>query len=156
MATAELGATTDSLTAHTNAMFDGVPPAGKETRTLNASFSAYDYKPAKLDFGRSFLMDDYVRTGRVARHDPRLDGSLRHLKGDSCWDVIHYQQESQQQQFTPTQGFNETKFHKGFMRRQQCDIPRVSYGDYDRERVPRPDPHPTRHAAAAPSSARTP
>ncbi len=97
-----------------------MPPAGKGTNPLNASFSAYDYRPARLDNGRSFLMDDYAKTGRVSRRN-ELEPSLSKLRRDHCWDVMHYQKNPAP--FEPVQGFNETKFHTGFMRRQLYDIP---------------------------------
>lgn len=88
--------------------------AGKPTNRLNASFSAFDYAPAKLDNGRSFLMDDYLQSGRVARK--REEPSR-----DRCWDVLHYQKDVAP--FEPRQGFSETKFHSGFMRRQASAMP---------------------------------
>ena len=83
--------------------------AGKPTNKLNASFSAFDYAPAKLDNARSFLMDDYLQSGRIAR---KREEPTR----DRCWDVLHYQKDVVP--FEPRQGFSETKFHSGFMRRQ--------------------------------------
>jgi len=90
------------------------PPAGKPSTVLNSSFSAYDYKPAHLDRQRSFMMDDYLTSGRVARSKPASSAS-----SDSCWEVLHYKD---QPQFETKQGFSETKFHKGFVRRQQPTI----------------------------------
>lgn len=43
----------------------GEPPAGKATVNLNASFSAFDYKPSRTTTQRSFMMDDY--SGRSTR-----------------------------------------------------------------------------------------
>ena len=48
--------------------------AGKRTGALNSSFSAFDYAPAKLDTARSFLMDDYLQSGRKARKHEPLQG----------------------------------------------------------------------------------
>lgn len=93
--------------------------AGKPTQTLNASFSAFDYHPAKLDHGRSFLMDDYLQTGRVARRNDL--GPMAHLKHDNARELLQYQTDTTVWQ--PKQGFTETKFHKGFMRRQGSSIP---------------------------------
>lgn len=87
--------------------------AGKPTNKLNASFSAFDYAPAKLDNARSFLMDDYLQSGRIAR---KREEPTR----DRCWDVLHYQKDVVP--FEPRQGFSETKFHSGFMRRQGSQI----------------------------------
>lgn len=92
--------------------------AGRPTRETNAACTAYDYQPGKLDHGRSFLMDDYVRSGRVTR---RVDGPMAHMKKDVCWDLLQYQTDTTQ--FVPKQGFTETKFHSGFMRRQATNIP---------------------------------
>ena len=90
------------------------PPAGKPTRALNASFRAFDYPPGKCDPGRSFLMDDYLTSGRVARRqDPNVV--------DATWDVLQYQKDVEL--FQPKQGFSETKFHAGFMRRQGAQMP---------------------------------
>ena len=87
--------------------------AGKWTHRLNASFSAYDYKVAKLDSGRSFLMDDYLQSGRVARRRDLSD--MPHLGHDSCWEVMR---KDDAPDFVAKQGFRETKLHAGFMRRQ--------------------------------------
>lgn len=92
----------------------GKDAAGKSTNLLNASFSAFDYAPSKLDHGRSFLMDDYLQTGRIAR---KREEPTR----DRCWDVLHYQKDVAP--FEPRQGFSETKFHSGFMRRQASQMP---------------------------------
>jgi len=86
--------------------------AGKPSTLMNSSFSAYDYKPSHLDGQRSFMMDDYLQSGRFARSKPASGG-------DSCWELLHYKAEPQ---FKPVQGFSETKFHNGFMRRQQSSI----------------------------------
>lgn len=94
--------------------------AGKATTQLNSSFSALDYHPAKLDHGRSFLMDDYLQSGRVARRSDL--GELSHLKHDNARDLLQYQRDSTTV-WCPKQGFTETKFHKGFMRRQSTAIP---------------------------------
>ena len=93
---------------------DAMMPAGKSTRLQNASFSALDYHPAKLDGGRSFLMDDYTISGRMAR-------ARNPIEHESCWDVMQYQKDITP--FQPKQGFSETKFHSGFMRRQASQMP---------------------------------
>ena len=90
------------------------PAAGKPSTVLNSSHSAYDYKPARLDRHRSFMMDDYLNAGRFARHKPEGSAS-----SDSCWQVLNYKD---QPQFETKQGFCETKFHSGFTRRQQPSI----------------------------------
>ena len=96
-------------------------PAGKNTIAINSSFTAYDYKQEKLNPARSFLMDDYVRTGRVTKRC-ELDESVKHLKQDSCWPLIQSGQRDTAP-FEAKQGFSETKFHAGFMRRQAANIP---------------------------------
>ena len=53
--------------AAARAMADGAMPAGRPTAPLNAAFCAFDYLPSKLDRQRSFLMDDYLSSGRMAR-----------------------------------------------------------------------------------------
>ena len=50
-------------------------------------------------------------------------GPLAHLKGDTCKDLLQYQPDGPQWQ--PKQGFSETKFHSGFMRRQASSIPYI-------------------------------
>ena len=107
--------------------------AGKATNRLNASFSAFDYAPAKLDHGRSFLMDDYLQSGRVAR---RRDEAER----DRCWDVLQYQKDVEP--FKPRQGFSETKFHNGFMRRQGSQMPYLVEREEQRNRDPAPQAPP--------------
>ena len=87
--------------------------AGKSTQMMNSSFSAFDYTPSRLEKARNFLMDDYLQSGRAARaHQPM---------SDSCWDILHYQKAVAP--FVPKQGFSETKFHAGFMRRQGSQMP---------------------------------
>lgn len=98
--------------------------AGKATKNVNASFSAFDYAPSKLDKSRTFMMDDYVNSGRVARK--HVEGARR----DTTWDVLQYQTDVTP--FQPAQGFSETKFHSGFMRRQASAMP------YLQQRVRRP------------------
>lgn len=90
------------------------PPAGKATTTLNSSFSALDYHTAKLESGRSFLMDDYLQSGRVTRR--ANVGEMQHLNHDNARELLQYQTDTTLWQ--PKQGFSETKFHRGFMRRQ--------------------------------------
>ena len=91
--------------------------AGRATSQVNTAFSAFDYPPGKLDGARSFLMDDYLQSGRMARaHEVP-----RNNKSDHCWDVMYYQQNIKP--FEPRQGFSETKFHAGFMRRQASQMP---------------------------------
>jgi hypothetical protein len=107
--------------------------AGKATASLNASFSAYDYKPAKIEGGRSFLMDDYLHVNRAARaHEEH--------KRDNCWDILQYQKDVAP--FQPRQGFSETKFHSGFMRRQGSQMP------YLTDRVCGRHPHAPRPASS--------
>ena len=89
-----------------------MPAAGKATRALNASFSACEYKPARLEPGRTFLLDDYE--GRQCRaHRENL-----HLTGDACFQAMAY--EKNITQFAPVQ--ESAKFHAGFYRRQQSTI----------------------------------
>ena len=95
---------------------EGMPPAGKPTQTLNAAFSAYEYKPGRLEHGRSFLMDDYLVDGRRSR--PQRENL--NLAGDQCFAALQYQRDIPHWQ--PTQGFSDTKFHNGFYRRQQGSI----------------------------------
>jgi len=126
--------------------------AGKATSALNSSFSAIDYHPAKLDHGRSFLMDDYLQTGRVARRNDPVN-ELAHLKHDSARGLLQYQTDTTLWQ--PKQGFSETKFHKGFMRRQGASIPylqeRVHEGiPYLQEQIG--DVPPVRQGRKAPAS----
>ena len=107
--------------------------AGKPTNKLNASFSAFDYAPAKLDNARSFLMDDYLQSGRIAR---KREEPTR----DKCWDVLHYQRDVVP--FEPRQGFSETKFHSGFMRRQGSQMAYLQ--QRVRSQPPKTRPHPLR------------
>ena len=102
--------------------------AGRATVDCNASHNAFDYKAAKLDFGRSFLMDDYVQSGRTVRRMD-LPGPVAHMRDDACWEAI---KNPDQTTFVAKQGFSETKFHNGFMRRQGMSIP------YLQERASRP------------------
>ena len=89
-----------------------MPAAGKATRALNAAFSACEYKPARLESGRTFLLDDYE--GRQCRaHRENL-----HLTGDACFQAMAY--EKNITQFAPVQ--ESAKFHAGFYRRQQSTI----------------------------------
>lgn len=89
-----------------------MPAAGKATRALNAAFSACEYKPARLEPGRTFLLDDYE--GRQCRaHRENL-----HLTGDACFQAMAY--EKNITQFAPVQ--ESAKFHAGFYRRQQSSI----------------------------------
>ena len=104
--------------------FSAAAPAGRATQPMNSSFSAYDYKQTKLEPGRCFLMDDYVRTGRVTRRT-ELEPAVAHLKSDRCWNLIHSGQPDTKP-FEAKQGFSETKFHSGFMRRQKDSIPYLS------------------------------
>ena len=90
--------------------------AGKPSTRLNSSFSAYDYKQSHLDNSRSFMMDDYVNSGRAARSQPPAS-----VVSDSCWELMHHRGGSSSQ-FQPMQGVQETKFHKGFQRRQEPQI----------------------------------
>ena len=94
-----------------------MPPAGKATNNVNMSFSAFDYAPARLEPGRTFLMDDYLTSGRAARRQEE------HQRG-VCWDVLQYQKDVEP--FRPRQGFSETKFHSGFMRRQGSQMPYIA------------------------------
>lgn len=87
--------------------------AGKDTKQMNSSFSAFDYVPSRLEKARNFLMDDYIQSGRAARRQQTMQ--------DSCWDILQYQKDVQP--FVPRQGFSETKFHSGFMRRQGSQMP---------------------------------
>lgn len=104
--------------------------AGRATVECNASHNAFDYKAAKLDFGRSFLMDDYVESGRTVRRMD-LPGPVAHMRNDACWEAI---KNPDQTTFVAKQGFSETKFHNGFMRRQGMSIP------YLQERSSKPPP----------------
>ena len=89
-----------------------MPAAGKATKGLNAAFSACEYKPARLEPGRTFLLDDYE--GRQCRaHRENL-----HLTGDACFQAMAY--EKNVTQFNPVQ--ESAKFHTGFYRRQQGTI----------------------------------
>ena len=109
--------------------------AGKPTNRLNASFSAYDYAPAKLDHKRSFLMDDYLNAGRAAR-------KAEEPSRDRCWDLLHYQKDVVP--FEPRQGFSETKFHSGFMRRQGSQMPYLEEREARRRIEPEPRAPPPR------------
>ena len=89
--------------------------AGKPTSLLNASFSGYDYKQSRLDnHSRAFMMDDYGHVGRVARGQPPSSSSL---VSDSCWELLRHRGGSSQ--FVPPQGLQQTKFHSGFIRKQE-------------------------------------
>ena len=89
-----------------------MPAAGKATKGLNAAFSAVEYKSARLEPGKTFLMDDYE--GRQCRaHRENL-----HLTGDQCFQAMAY--EKNVTQFNPIQ--ESAKFHTGFYRRQQGTI----------------------------------
>lgn len=117
-------------------------PAGKPSQQLNASFSAYDYNPGKLNGARSFLMDDY-HAGRTTKS--YSGASLlpsQHVNkppSESTWAMLHCQKS--EPQFQATQGFAETKFHAGFMRRQQesilQDAARKRSEQYQQERAAR-------------------
>ena len=89
-----------------------MPAAGKATKVLNASFSACEHKPARLEPGRTFLMDDY-EDRQCRPHRENL-----HLTGDACFEAMAY--EKNVTQFAPVQ--ESAKFHTGFYRRQQGTI----------------------------------
>ena len=114
--------------AAARAMADGAMPAGRPTAPLNAAFCAFDYLPSKLDRQRSFLMDDYLSSGRMAR--AQSESSRR----DTSWEVLQYQKDIEP--FIPEQGFNQTKFHAGFMRRQASNIPYLVEREALRNREP--------------------
>ena len=72
-------------------------------------------------------MDDYLTSRRMARRqEPPSRGST--------WDVLQYQKDVEP--FVPRQGFSETKFHSGFMRRQGSQMPYLVHREEQRMREP--------------------
>lgn len=89
-----------------------MPAAGKATIGLNSAFSACEYKPGRLEPGKTFLMDDY-ESRQCRPHRENL-----HLTNDACFQALAYEKEVTQ--FAPKQ--ESAKFHTGFYRRQQGTI----------------------------------
>ena len=88
------------------------PRAGMRSEALARSQTALDYKAARLEGGRTFLMDDYDAIGRTSRRPAPMP--------DSVASLIAYQ--SAPEPFSEGKGLASTKFGAGFTRRQQHDI----------------------------------
>jgi hypothetical protein len=88
------------------------PPAGMRTESLGRSQTALDYASARLEGGRTFLMDDYDVIGRTSRRPAPTT--------DSVASLIRYK--AAPEPFTQGKGLSTTKFGTGFTRRQQRNI----------------------------------
>jgi len=112
----------------------GGAPAGKPTAVLNASFSGYDYKPARNDAGRHFLLDDYGKLNRSARNLGASASLTPQQTTDSCWSL--FRDPPTDMNYKPKQQMS--KFGSGFMRRQQKTIePYTDRVNYEEERARR-------------------
>jgi hypothetical protein len=88
------------------------PRAGIRTECLARSQTALDYASARLEGGRTFLMDDYDAIGRTSRRPAPT--------ADSVASLLGYQ--AAPEPFSQGGGLATTKFGAGFTRRQQRDI----------------------------------